>query len=60
MEPGQRKSIQNQRITLVQGDPAQIAVIQRLFYEFVELGCSEHRIAEGLNAENVLSPGGHS
>ena len=41
LEPGQRKSIQNQRVTLVQGDPAQVAIIQRIFHEFAELGYSE-------------------
>jgi DNA invertase Pin-like site-specific DNA recombinase len=58
LQPGQRKGIQNQRVTLVQGDPAQVAVIQRIFHEFVELGYSEYRIAEGLNADGILSPGG--
>jgi len=58
LEPGQRKSIQNQRVTLVEGDPAAIAIIQRIFHEFVEQGHSEYRIAEGLNAEGILSPGG--
>ena len=38
LEPGQRKSIQNQRVTLVVGEPAEVAVIQRIFHEFVELG----------------------
>ena len=59
LEPGQRNSIQNQRVTLVQGDPAEVAIIQRIFHEFVELGYSEYRIAEGLNADGILSPGGH-
>jgi DNA invertase Pin-like site-specific DNA recombinase len=59
LEPGQRKSIQNQRVTLVEGDPAAIIVIQRIFHEFVALGHSEHRVAEGLNADEILSPGGH-
>jgi hypothetical protein len=58
LEPGQRKGIQNQRVTLVEGDPVQVAVIQRIFHEFVELGYSEYRIAEGLNADGILSPGG--
>jgi len=58
MEPGQRKSIQNQRITLVQGDPAEIAVLRRLLHEFVHLRHSEYLIAERLNADGILSPGG--
>jgi DNA invertase Pin-like site-specific DNA recombinase len=56
LEPGQRKGIQNQRVTLVVGDPAEVAVIQRIFHEFVELRYSEYRIAEGLNSDGVPSP----
>ncbi len=58
LEPGQRKGIQNQRVTLMEGDPAQVATIQRIFHEFVESGYSEYKIAEGLNRDGVLSPGG--
>ena len=58
LDVGQRKGIQNQRVTLVQGDPAEVVVIQRIFHEFVELGHSEYRIAEGLNADGILSPAG--
>jgi hypothetical protein len=35
-------------------------VVQRIFHEVVELGCSEYRIAEGLNSDGVLSPSGKS
>ena len=58
LEPGQRKGIQNQRVTLVGGDAAEVEVIQRIFDEFVELGYSEYRIAEGLNADGIISPSG--
>ena len=58
LDVGQRKGIQNQRVTLVEGDPAEVVVIQRIFHEFVELGHSEYRIAEGLNADGILSPAG--
>ncbi len=53
LKPGQRKSIQNQRVTLVMGDPAEVAVVRRIFYEFVELRYSEFLIAERLNAEKI-------
>jgi len=56
LEPGQRKGIQNQRVTLVVGDPAEVTVIQRIFHEFVERRYSEYRIAEGLNADAIPSP----
>ncbi len=53
LEPGQRKGIQNQRVTLVGGDSPEAAVVRRIFHEFVELGHSEYRIAERLNADEV-------
>jgi hypothetical protein len=59
LEPGQRKGIQNQRVTLVAGDAAEVAVVQRIFHEFVDLGYSEYRIAERLNADGILSPSGN-
>jgi len=58
LRPGQGKGIQNQRVTLVGGDAAEVRVIQRIFHEFVELGYSEYRIAENLNADGILSPRG--
>ena len=60
LDPGQRKGIQNQRVTLVKGDPNEVAIIQRIFHEFVELGYSEYRIAERLNSDGIESPGGKS
>jgi hypothetical protein len=45
-------------VTLVEGDPHEVAVIRRIFHEFVELGYSEYRIAEGLNKEGITSPSG--
>jgi hypothetical protein len=34
------------------------AVIRRIFHEFVELGYSEYKIAEGLNSDGIPAPGG--
>jgi hypothetical protein len=58
LAPGQRKGIQNQRVTLVEGDPHEVAVVRRIFHEFVDLGHSEYRIAEGLNRDGIVSPSG--
>ena len=58
LQEGQRKSIQNQRITLVMGDPVEVAIVQRIFQEFVDQGYSEYRIAEGLNRDRIPAPGG--
>jgi hypothetical protein len=59
LEKGKRKAIQNQRVTLVPGDPAEVAVVQRIFHEFVELLYSEYLIAERLNADGILSAKGY-
>lgn len=58
LDAGQRKSIQNQRITLVAGAEDKATVIRRIFHEFVELAYSEERIAEGLNYDGIASPSG--
>ena len=57
LKPGERKSIQNQRVTLAPGDPKEIAVVRRIFGEFAE-DRNEHSIAENLNNGDIPSPGG--
>ena len=58
LQPGQRKAIQNGRIVLVPGDPAEQAIIREIFRLFVEDDWSESQISGHLNAKNVPSPGG--
>ncbi len=58
LDDGQRKGIQNQRVTLVEGPADEVAIIRRIFDEFVGRGDSEYKIAEGLNHDSVVSPGG--
>jgi len=58
LQPGQRKGIQNQRVTLVEGRPEEVQVIRRIFEAFVLHGHSEYKIAEDLNRDGVLSPSG--
>jgi DNA invertase Pin-like site-specific DNA recombinase len=58
LEPGQRKGIQNQHVTLVAGVRTEVTAIRRIFHEFVDLGYSTPRIAAGLNANRIPSPGG--
>jgi DNA invertase Pin-like site-specific DNA recombinase len=57
LNPGQRKSIQNQRVTLAPGDRDKIVVIQRIFAEFAKKHREPKDIAELLNSENIPSPG---
>ena len=56
LEAGQHKGIQNQRVTLTEGPPEEVAVIRRIFEEFVDRGFSEYKIAERLNDDGIPSP----
>ncbi len=58
LERGQRKSIQNQRVTLTPGDPEEVAVVRRIFRSFVQRKRTPKQIAATLNAKNIPSPGG--
>lgn len=58
LEPGQRKSIQNQRVTLGPGDEFEVSIVQRIFADFVRRHRSTRDIAAALNDEGVPSPGG--
>jgi DNA invertase Pin-like site-specific DNA recombinase len=53
LQPGQRKGIQNQRVTLVEGPPEEVGVIRRIFEAFVIHGHSEYKIAEDLNRDGI-------
>ena len=55
---GERKSIQNQRVTLAAGDEREIETIRRIFREFTEGGRPEQTIADGLNGDGITSPRG--
>lgn len=58
LAPGQRKSIQNQRVTLAPGEQLHVATVQRIFREFTQTLRSMQVIAEQLNRDGVRSPGG--
>lgn len=58
LQPGERKSIQNQRVTLTPGDEREVAVVRRIFHEFTQGGRHELAIAERLNHDSIPSPGG--
>jgi DNA invertase Pin-like site-specific DNA recombinase len=58
LQPGQRKGIQNQRVTLVEGKPEEVAIVRRIFEAFVVAGDSEYKIAEDLNRDGIASPSG--
>ncbi|MBK8270668.1 MAG: recombinase family protein [Planctomycetes bacterium] len=58
LAPGQRKSIQNQRVTLAEGDTGQVLAIRRIFQEFTETLRTTWEIAHGLNRDGIASPSG--
>lgn len=58
LKPGERKSIQNQRVTLAAGDKEHAAIVRRAFRELTERARDTRDIAEGLNRDGVPSPGG--
>lgn len=57
LNPGERKSIQNQRVILVPGSDDEITVIRRIFAEFVNHSLQEDEIAFALNHDRIPSPG---
>jgi DNA invertase Pin-like site-specific DNA recombinase len=57
LERGQRKSIQNQRVTFTPGVRQEIRVIRRIFTDFVQKSLSLLEIAISLNHDNIASPG---
>jgi len=58
LAPGQRKSIQNQRVKLARGDELHVATVQRIFREFTQTLRSMQDIAESLKRDGISSPGG--
>lgn len=58
LKPGERKSIQNQRVTLTPGNSKEVAVVRRIFEEFTHQRQDEQNIADGLNRSRIPSAGG--
>lgn len=58
LSPGERKSIQNQRVTLAAGNDGQVKTIRRIFRQFTDDGHNELIIAEELNRDGITSPRG--
>jgi hypothetical protein len=52
---GQKKSIQNQRVTLTLGPEPHVATVRRIFDEFISAGRTMHEIAEQLNRDGSRS-----
>ena len=54
LAPGERKSIQNQRVTLTAGEEHEIETVRRIFREFTEGGRHEQAIADSPNNDGIL------
>lgn len=54
LRDGQRKSIQTDRVTLVPGPAEEIAVIRRIYADYLRRGRSCREIAVALNGEGIL------
>lgn len=50
---GERKSIVNDRVTLVPGPPHEVAIVERIFREFADQGKPLKAIAENLNRDRI-------
>jgi len=53
LQPGQLKSIQNDRVILVPGPEAEQEIVREIFRAFVDLGLSQSEIARNLNARGI-------
>lgn len=58
LAPGERKSIATDRVILVPGPPEEIAIVRRIYRDYVERGMGRVTIAAALNREGVRSESG--
>lgn len=59
LQPGERKSLQTDRVVLIPGPAHEVAVVQQIYEWFVEHHRSEQDIADSLNALGVRTDRGH-
>lgn len=55
---GEHKSLQTDRVVLVSGPDAEVAIVQEIYRHFVEERLSEHHIADDLNARGITTDTG--
>lgn len=53
LAPGEYKSLVTERVTLVPGPPHEVAIVRRIFREFIEEHRSMNRIARTLNSDGI-------
>lgn len=52
---GEHKSIQTDRVVLVPGPTEEVAIVQRIYRDFIEQGLSERDISDALNRSGILT-----
>lgn len=60
LRPGERKSLQTDRVILVPGPPSEVATVRRIYSMFTVAYRSEAEIAAALNAEGVTGEQGRA
>lgn len=55
LQRGEQKSIATDRIVLVHGPDAEVAIVREIYRQFVEDVLTERQIADGLNSQGVMS-----
>jgi DNA invertase Pin-like site-specific DNA recombinase len=55
LERGQQKSIQTDRVVLVEGPPDEVATVLRIYEAFLSGGKTERTIADELNQEGIVT-----
>lgn len=55
LERGQQKSIQTDRVVLVEGPPHEVATVLRIYKAFLSEGKTERKIADELNQEGIAT-----
>ena len=60
LKMGEQKSIQTDRVVLVAGPEEEIAVVRRMYRQFITDGKTETEIAAGLNAQGILTDYGRA
>lgn len=56
---GQRKAVQTDRIVLIPGPPEEVAVVRRIYRDYIYLRCNAREIALALNTEGISDHLGH-
>jgi DNA invertase Pin-like site-specific DNA recombinase len=57
LETGMRKSLQGDRVTLVAGPKSEVAVVRRIYREFIVDRFNTRKIARGLSSDQIPAPG---